>query len=49
MVWTRVGAKIEEALDSISFEDLLQQAQRREPGLSLKPKKRLVMAGKGGC
>jgi Rrf2 family cysteine metabolism transcriptional repressor len=47
MVWTRVGAKIEEALDSISFEDLLQQAQQRDAGL--KPKKRLVIAGKGGC
>jgi len=43
MVWTRVGAKIEEALDSISFQDLLQQAQ------TAKPKKRLVLAGKGGC
>ncbi len=47
MVWTRVGEKIEEALDSISFEDLLQEAQQREA--VLKPRKRLVMAGKGGC
>ena len=31
MVWSRVGAKIEEALDSISFEDLLQQqGQQKE-------------------
>jgi Rrf2 family cysteine metabolism transcriptional repressor len=47
MVWTRVGAKIEEALDSISFQDLLQQEQQRET--VLKPKKRLVLTGKGGC
>ncbi len=47
MVWTKVGAKIEEALDSISFEDLLQQANQRET--VLKPKKKLTAAGKGGC
>jgi Rrf2 family cysteine metabolism transcriptional repressor len=45
MVWTRVGAKIEEALDSISFQDLLRQ----QGETVLKPKKRLVFAGKGGC
>jgi len=47
MVWTKVGAKIEEALDSISFNDLLRQ-QQKEPGL-LKPRKRTAMAGKGAC
>jgi Rrf2 family protein len=29
MVWTKVGAKIEEALDSISFEDLLKESRKR--------------------
>lgn len=50
MVWSRVGAKIEEALDSISFEDLLQQ-QAQNKMIVLKPKKRTAAAGtgKGGC
>jgi hypothetical protein len=43
MVWTKVGAKIEEALDSITFFDLLQQ-----PAV-MKPKKKMTLAGKGGC
>jgi Rrf2 family cysteine metabolism transcriptional repressor len=47
MVWAKVGAKIEEALDSISFDDLLQQNQR-EP-LLLKPKRKAALAGKGAC
>lgn len=47
MVWAKVGAKIEEALDSISFHDLLQQHQK-EP-LLLKPRKKAVLAGKGAC
>jgi Rrf2 family cysteine metabolism transcriptional repressor len=47
MVWAKVGAKIEEALDSISFHDLLQQ-QQKEP-LLLKPRKKAVLAGKGAC
>ena len=46
MVWARVGAKIEEALDSISFDDLLQQYQ--EP-IFLKPRKKAALAGKGVC
>jgi Rrf2 family protein len=46
MVWARVGAKIEEALDSISFDDLLQQYQ--EP-LFLKPRKKAALAAKGVC
>lgn len=48
MVWSRVGAKIEEALDSITFEQLLRQYHGRErdqePG-----RKRLPAAGKGVC
>jgi Rrf2 family cysteine metabolism transcriptional repressor len=47
MVWERVGAKIEEALDSITFQDLLQ-FQQREP-LLLKPRKKATLAGKGAC
>jgi Rrf2 family protein len=47
MVWSRVGAKIEEALDSISFEDLLQQQSRQKE--VLKPKKKATLAGKGVC
>lgn len=47
MVWAKVGAKIEEALDSISFDDLLQQHQK-EPVL-LKPRRRTALAGKGAC
>ena len=47
MVWAKVGAKIEEALDSISFHDLLQ-FQQREP-LLIKPKRRSALAGKGAC
>ena len=47
MVWAKVGAKIEEALDSISFDDLLQQHQK-DP-LLLKPRRKSVLAGKGAC
>jgi Rrf2 family cysteine metabolism transcriptional repressor len=47
MAWAKVGAKIEEALDSISFDDLLQQHQK-EP-LLLKPRRKAVLAGKGAC
>ena len=48
MVWTKVGAKIEEALDSISFEDLLQQQPEKGTWL-LKPRRKLAVAGKGAC
>jgi Rrf2 family cysteine metabolism transcriptional repressor len=47
MVWAKVGAKIEEALDSISFSDLLQQDQKA-PAL-LKPRKKAALTGKGAC
>jgi Rrf2 family cysteine metabolism transcriptional repressor len=47
MVWAKVGAKIEEALDSISFDDLLQRNQK-EAHL-LKPRRKAVLAGKGAC
>ncbi|OGW35872.1 MAG: hypothetical protein A2010_16895 [Nitrospirae bacterium GWD2_57_9] len=49
MVWTKVGAKIEEALDSISFEDLLTQQQVQQKEIILKPKKKAALAGKGVC
>jgi len=48
MVWTKVGAKIVEALDSITFDDLLHQDQRREPAV-LKTKRKIAAAGKGVC
>jgi Rrf2 family cysteine metabolism transcriptional repressor len=47
MVWAKVGAKIEEALDSISFDDLLQRNQKE--ALLLKPKRKAALAGKGAC
>ena len=47
MVWARVGAKIEEALDSISFADLLHQQGREQS--AQKPKKKILLAGKGVC
>lgn len=44
MVWARVGAKIEEALDSIRFDELLRQYQPKvQSGLKKKA------AGKGVC
>jgi len=47
MVWAKVGAKIEEALDSISFDDLLQRNQKE--ALLLKPRRKSALAGKGAC
>ena len=47
MVWAKVGAKIEEALDSISFNDLLQRNQKE--ALLLRPRRKSVLAGKGAC
>jgi len=50
MVWAKVGAKIEEALDSITFDDLLHQqpGHRKETGLG-KPRRKPALAGKGAC
>ena len=47
MVWAKVGAKIEEALDSISFDDLLRRNQKE--ALLLKPRRKASLAGKGAC
>jgi len=47
MVWAKVGAKIEEALDSISFDELLQRNQNES--LLLKPRRKAALAGKGAC
>ena len=47
MVWAKVGAKIEEALDSISFDDLLQRNQKE--ALLLKPRRKSALVGKGAC
>jgi Rrf2 family protein len=48
LVWSRVGEKIEEALDSITFDQLLRQyhGKDREPHAG---RKRLTPAGKGVC
>ncbi len=47
MVWSRVGAKIEEALDSITFSDLLREYPlEKEPA---RAKKKAAIAGKGAC
>jgi len=48
MVWARVGEKIEEALDSITFEHLLRQAPGRERGQAALRRK-TASAGKGAC
>jgi DNA-binding IscR family transcriptional regulator len=48
MVWSKVGEKIEAALDSITFEQLLRQyhdKDREHPSL----RRKIVTAGKGGC
>ena len=47
MVWAKVGAKIEEALDSISFDDLLRRNQKKT--FRPRPRKKAVLAGKGAC
>jgi Rrf2 family protein len=47
MVWAKVGAKIEEALDSISFNDLVQQEQNA-PVLP-RHRKKTALTGKGVC
>jgi Rrf2 family cysteine metabolism transcriptional repressor len=47
MVWVKVGAKIEEALDSISFDDLLQR--NRNETLIVKPRRKAALSGKGAC
>lgn len=49
MVWTKVGAKIEEALDSITFEDLLQQQTQRTDLMIVKQKRKVITTGKGVC
>jgi Rrf2 family protein len=49
MVWTKVGAKIEEALDSINFDDLLQQQHIQKAATLAKPRKKTALAGKGVC
>jgi Rrf2 family protein len=47
MVWARVGAKIEQALDSISFDDLLRQYPKETEQAGTK--KKAAVAGKGAC
>ena len=47
MVWSRVGAKIEEALDSITFNDLLREYPKEKDQAGAK--KKTAIAGKGAC
>lgn len=47
MVWARVGAKIEDALDSITFDDLLREYPREKDATGMK--KKAASAGKGAC
>jgi len=49
MVWAKVGAKIEEALDSISFDDLVQKQLKQKGPTLLKPGKKAALTGKGVC
>jgi Rrf2 family protein len=50
MVWAKVGAKIEEALDSITFEHLLTQYRGKERDREhAHGRKRPAAAGKGVC
>lgn len=53
MVWAKVGATIESALDSISFEDLLRQYhgkdREREQPAAAHSRKKSAGAGKGAC
>jgi hypothetical protein len=48
MVWAKVGAKIEEALDSITFESLLRQYHGKDRDTA-GTKKKTAAAGKGVC
>ncbi len=48
MVWSRVGEKIEAALDSITFEHLVRQYQGKDRERAV-PRRRLAAAGKGAC
>ncbi|HTG01570.1 MAG TPA: Rrf2 family transcriptional regulator [Nitrospirota bacterium] len=48
MVWTKVGKKIEEALDSITFDNLLQQ-QSQKTQVFLRPRRKSTAAGRGVC
>jgi len=47
MVWTKVGEKIEEALDSITFEHLLQQYHGKDRDIPSGKKR--IAAVKGVC
>lgn len=49
MVWAQVGAKIEEALDSITFEDLLQQHPEQKAPAPPKSGRKVAVTGKGVC
>ncbi len=48
LVWARVGEKVEAALDSITFDDLLRQAPRKEREHAA-GRRKSAAAGKGIC
>lgn len=48
MVWARVGERIEEALDSITFEHLLRQAPGKEREQTA-GRRKAAASGKGAC
>lgn len=48
LVWAQVGVKIEAALDSITFEQLLRQSPLKERDPAGTPRRRAA-AGKGAC
>jgi len=48
MVWSKVGEKIEEALDSITFEQLLRQYPGRDREHAA-PRRKIAVSGKGVC
>ncbi len=48
LVWARVGEKVEAALDSITFDDLLHQAPRKDREHAA-GRRKATTAGKGIC
>ena len=49
MVWVKVGEKIEEALDSISFDDLLHRQRSQKEAVVLRVGRKAPLMGKGVC
>jgi Rrf2 family cysteine metabolism transcriptional repressor len=49
MVWARVGERIEEALDGITFDQLLRQAPHRDPEQTAAGRRKAASVGKAAC